>query len=185
MSYTVETTVPAETVRQILAELGDEWTTEQRNPHCVIATRDRDGLELSFVRFLNESRTRVAASNGEHKHVRYDETRPEIMVTLNPERARAIARDLGRRLMADAEAWHELMIERQAASDDYAATVAANLERLGLEPLNADATRASVDSGAHGGAFGNVSVGRDSVRLELSGVPVDVAAQILELLRKA
>lgn len=165
----------------VLAELDGEWSVENRHGHYIAATR-ADGLALGFHAEWNAPAGKVQASYAPPSHdlVRYNEHAPRVNVTLTRDPA-TVARDLARRLMPAAEAFHALMLERVAARDTYADSVTSNAAILSAAyggPLEGDHARLSYPSG-----FGDVQVYADSVTLELHGLPVTTAAAILALVR--
>lgn len=187
-SSTATYTLTSASVDTVLAELAGDWTTEQRHDHAVTATR-ADGLALGF-----HSHT-YGPSNGKvevylmapHAEIRYNETAPRINVTMTRP-PKTLAGDIARRLMPDAETFHATIAGRIASTNAYAAAVAANVETLTTVAGTTDYTRDSDQRGTvhvrtpgNGDVWGEAQVMNDQVTINLHGLTVETARQLLAL----
>lgn len=192
MSTITDYTLTAESVAAVLEHMTGDWTTDQPNPHYVKATRD-DGLALGFhSHTYGPSAGKVEVyPEGSVQHVRYDESRPKVNVSMT-RTPQAVAGDLSRRLIAGAEAFHAVILDRIAVDNAYNAAVLANVATLaevpGVEPRNTPHTKYphKDDDGRGririGSVWGDYSVGRDDVRMELHSIPADLARDVLALI---
>jgi hypothetical protein len=178
-------------VDAVLAHVPGEWTTDQNNAWYVTATR-ADGLTFGFhvERYGNTPAKAQVTLSAPYKHLRYDETAPRINATMTRP-ADKVAADIIRRLLPDAEPFHATIVERIAAAETYAAAVETNVSTLaevdGVTPRNSrtdprndtDMNRVDV---RRGDVFGHATVSRDQAAIELHGLPIGLAREVLALI---
>ena len=172
--------VLTENVPAIMAELPGTWTILPAGNEWYLTARRADGLELGFHTEWNQTTRARVSVHGAHEHVRYNESRPAINVTVT-RKASTVAADIMRRLMADAETFHATIVDRIAMADAYENRISENreaLEEAGGVALENDRPRIHI-----GNTWGDVRVSRDSVTLELHDLTVDQAGAILALIR--
>lgn len=161
---------------EALAEnLTGSWEVTQESPGAIILTR-ADGLALALSG--NDGKTHVSLTGLPHEHVRYNEKRPSINVTLTPARVRIVARDIAKRLLPDAEALWTTVQARIKDRHTY------DTERL----LIAAQLGVTIDDNGHarineGAVWGDVDVYGDSVKLSLHSLAPEQAVAIMSLLR--
>lgn len=168
---------------RIADELPGTWTAERVHDYGGRLIRD-DGLRL-FAHRDHTGKVEVFAAVA-HEHLRYDEDRPRIGLTLTKKGAAA---DIVRRLLPDAEQIHRVVAGRQALADaakvgrDEART---RLERTGMidPPSEYDRDDTQIHIKRRGEVFGSGSLryAGDGVSLDLHGLTIDQAEKILTAL---
>lgn len=148
----------------------------------------RDGLQFIASRSYDTPQgkinLRLSMNGGEWDHKRYDETIPSINVS--PDRkAATLARDIERRLIPDAEAFREVILERAAAAAEYQRKLDAIREQLlatgALDESGGSHHRDRLYLKRGVGRYGYVEHSGDSVRFDLSLTAEDAVA-VLALL---
>ena len=150
-----------------------------------------DGLQLRASTHYGTPQgkvtVRLSMNRGELDHKFRDETTPSINVS--PNRApESLAKDIARRLIPDAEAFREVILERTARADERQRQADALRERLLAtgaldEPGRHLKDRLYLKNGV--GRYGHVEHDNDSVRFDLSLSAEDAVAVLALLAVKA
>lgn len=175
-------------IRKIADDLGFDSITHSHS-HGVTISRSSDGLRLFFFREPNAPENKVSVSlmgpEGWSEVIRYDETRPSIGLTVSKKGAAA---DIANRLLDDAVAMHETLLERLEERASSRAAQAATLERLtetgALEPRSAYDAEGKARLKRGPSHYGDVEVyyGGDRVNIEIRSLPAEAAMRVLEVL---
>ena len=146
-----------------------------------------DGFQIVAARNYDTPQgkvtVRLSMNGAEWSRKRYNETIPAINVS--PDRKpETLAKDIERRLIPDAEAFREVILERAAQAVEYQRKVDALRERLLAtgavdEPGQHFPDRLNLKRGV--GRYGDVTHGDDYVKFEIN-LSADDAVELLALL---
>ena len=104
----------------------------------------------------------------------------------NKKNAECIARDIQRRLLPDVMKYKAVADERTNQHNQYKGKQAGNKKRLSdILPMwsnddNSESMRFSLDKCD---AYGSIQVSSDTVKIEISSLPINLACKILEILK--
>lgn len=187
---TLDLAAAREVAEELTEETGTTWTAREAEHYGAYLVRTSDRLTL----WLHQDHTqaqRIALSptrEEHHQNRTYSEgALPEIGCAYRTKGPNAVARDILRRLLPEAEVRLATLRDRVARQDAYYDRVRANVVRLTeAAPAGVVARLDGDGPGAldvrTGETFGRVKVLEGSVNLDLHAVPVETAAAILRLL---
>lgn len=170
-------TIATTDVEAVAENLPGTWTVDQEYPSSAKLTR-ADGLVL--ILSIRDKKVMVMLGGVPQEHLRYNEERPKINVTLTPARSRIVAKDIARRLLPSAEAMHAIVQERIRTAYVYDTERSLLAAQLGVTVD--EHGKARVNEGA---IWGDVIVYSDTVTMSLHMLTPEQAVAIMSLLRSA
>lgn len=199
-----ENEVKRETIRGIIkgiAEALGGCTVADKfgNDNRTITTPDGFSFHIGWSEYGRDAFTRLNISGEYHAeklydHIPYGAIRPSIGVSTAKSPA-TIAKDIERRFLPEYKALITAARERKAKSDDYANRSIANAGKLAessggvfsvvekSEYSNGPRTPTSNLHMNHKSVgYGNVSVSDESVKIDLSSIPLELASRIMEVM---
>ncbi len=174
----------------IAAELGPTWRASAADENAELIGPDV-ALYMHAEEWRRDGKLHFGLScNGLHQYLGYNQHSPTIGVD-GKRGAKAIAADIGRRLLPEAVAFYWLLAERKAAHDATEARRRQLLERL-AEALGLSAPDPQTQRAQDGRMYGHVGPVHVEItcqdgraELKLDDVPADTAERICALLRQA